>query len=136
MKNNINKNAENPVFSAQILLEEEPMELLLKINNGELSRLQAWQILMLIHQGEFNCNLPQYGILTVFSLAKDMKQFEQLFDQGCDMLRDNNILTQDVEEQTMMKITQLLMKDSKFSVDTPKLKSKKFKSNKNKNKKN
>lgn len=81
-----------------VLTCESPVPLLTKLHDGELSRFDCWNILCLIHQGEFKCNLPQYGTLTVFSLAKDMVEFSRLYDQGISMLRENGQVTPDEEE--------------------------------------
>lgn len=81
-----------------ILTCEDPVPLIAKLHNGDISRYDCWNILRLIHAGEFNCNLPQYGTMTVFSLAKDMEEFQRLYDQGCEMLRDNGQLTDEDEK--------------------------------------
>lgn len=80
-----------------ILTCEDPVPLLEKLHNGSISRYDCWNILRLIHAGEFNCNLPQYGTMTVFSLAKDPDEFRRLYDQGCEMLRENGQLTEEDE---------------------------------------
>lgn len=92
-----------------ILTCEDPVPLIAKLHNGEISRFDCWNILRLIHAGEFNCNLPQYGTMTVFSLSKDMEEFQKLYDQGCEMLRENGELSQEdekmlAEEQKAKKI--------------------------------
>ena len=62
----------------------------------------------MIHNGELDCYLPQYGILTVHSLSKDIEQFNQLFSQGCDMLRDEKILTEDKEKEILIDLSKKL----------------------------
>lgn len=81
-----------------ILTCEDPVPLLEKLHNGQISRFDCWNILRLIHAGEFSCNLPQYGTMTVFSLAKDPEEFSRLYDQGCEMLRQNGELTSEDEQ--------------------------------------
>ena len=81
-----------------VLTCEDPVPLLTKLHNGEISRFDCWNILRLIHAGEFSCNLPQYGTMTVFSLANDMDEFQKLYDQGCEMLRVNGELTEEDEQ--------------------------------------
>lgn len=84
--------------NVNVLTCESPIPLLSKIHEGELSRFDCWNILRLIHAGEFSCNLPQYGTLTVFSLANDLNEFRRLYDQGIEMLRENGQITPDEEE--------------------------------------
>jgi hypothetical protein len=36
--------------------------------------------------------------MTVFSLANDMDEFQKLYDQGCEMLRENGELSEDDEK--------------------------------------
>jgi hypothetical protein len=80
-----------------ILTCEDPVPLLTKLHDGTISRFDCWNILRLIHAGEFNCNLPQYGTMTVFSLSKDPDEFRRLYDQGCEMLRENGQLSAEDE---------------------------------------
>lgn len=86
-----------------ILTCESPIPLLTKIHEGELSRFDCWNIIRLVHLGEFNCNLPQYGTLTVFSLAKDMEEFTRLYDQGIKMLRENGEVTEEMDDILSME---------------------------------
>jgi len=86
------------------LVTDSPIELLALLSSGEISRLEAWKLLQLIHLEEIKCELPQYGTLTVFALAKDMTQFRELYDQGCALLRDNGIMKPETEEQAIKDI--------------------------------
>lgn len=105
-----------------ILTCENPAPLLMKIQAGELSRFDCWNILRLIHAGEFNCNLPQYGTITVFALCNDIEEFGRLYDQGIEMLRDNNVITPEAEEEaTKQSIIEL----NKFKSKKKKKKKKK-----------
>lgn len=137
MKNNKNDELPEYVFSGNILIEEDPLELLTAINKGEISRYSCWKILQLIHAGEISCGLPQYGILTVFSLAKDFKQFTELFEQGCDMLRNEGVLSQKAEEEAFKRLSTMLNKkivDTTNPIAIPLIKKKsKKKNNKKKN---
>lgn len=98
-----------------ILTCESPIPLLSKIHEGELSRFDCWNILRLIHNGEFSCNLPQYGTLTVFSLAKDMTEFIRLYDQGIQMLRDNGEITEEMDEILHMEVKEEFDKNKKVN---------------------
>lgn len=93
------------------LVKDDPAELLAYIQSGELSRLDAWNVLQLIHAKEVECEFSQYGVLTVFSLCKDIKQFHKLYDQGCDMLRENGILSPEFEEETIRKVLQTIKEE-------------------------
>lgn len=127
-----------------ILLEDEPISLLLNINDGTLSRFDAWSILQQIHFGTYNCNLPQYGILTVFSLANDKKEFTRMFEQGCEMLKANGVCSEEQEQKSFDEIrnrlynamtkTELSVKQVNKTKPSKKISAKK-KNNKN-NKKN
>jgi len=64
----------------------------------------------LVHGDELSCSLPQYGIITVFSLSKDIEQFKQLFDQGCDMLRDEGIIDDEFEKASFIELNKILKK--------------------------
>jgi len=107
------ENTNNPIVKKlidddgnNVLLTESAVPLLQMMHNGELSRYEVWQVLLMIHNGEMSSNLPQYGMLTVFSLCKDMTQFGQLYDQGIAMLRENGIVTAEDDElleREMMK---------------------------------
>lgn len=88
------------------LVKDSPSELLSIIGSGEFSRLDAWNVLQLVHAKEIDCELSQYGVLTVFSLSRDLKQFQSLYDQGCEMLRENGILKPEVEEEAIRKLIQ------------------------------
>ena len=115
MKNNNNNNNEYSydklVLNTDILTEDDPIKLLHLFSDGYISRTDAWRLMQLIHQGEYDCGLPQYGLLTVFSLAKDYKQFTELYEQGCDMLRDNKILTDEIEKGEKIRITKILLQN-------------------------
>ena len=134
MKNNNEDNLPEAVLSGTMLTEEDPIELLTAINKAEISRYSCWKILQLIHAGEISCGLPQYGILTVYSLSKDFKQFTELFEQGCDMLRSEGIINQEQEEAAFRRLSSLLAKkivDTTNPVAIPLIKKKKKKSKKN-----
>ena len=114
-KNNKTKQTESEAYKAILeegafscLTEEEPVRLIDSIINGKLNRIDSWKILSMIHNGELDCYLPQYGILTVHSLSKDIEQFNQLFSQGCDMLRDEKILTEDKEKEILIDLSKKL----------------------------
>ena len=96
-----------------VLTCEDPAPLLMKIQAGELSRFDCWNILRLIHAGEFNCNLPQYGTITVFALCNDIEEFGRLYDQGIQMLRDNDVITPEDEEQATKESLKALKKAGK-----------------------
>ena len=81
-----------------------------------ISRFEAWQVLQLVHQEELKCGLPQYGVLTVFSLSNDVKQFQQLFDQGCNMLRDEGIIDDEFEKATFEALSKIISKQKKMNV--------------------
>jgi hypothetical protein len=100
------------IFNSNILTEKEPIGVLQMINQGLLSRINAWKVLQLIHAGEVKCGLPQYGIITVFSLSKDIKQFLTMFDQGCDMLRDEGIIDDEFEKATFIELSKIMKKKS------------------------
>ena len=104
MTNNNNEQDGIPscIFTSNILVEKEPIGIIQMINQGAISRFEAWQVLQLIHQDEIKCGLPQYGVLTVFSLAKDVKQFQEMFEQGCDMLRDAGIIDDEFEKAKVL----------------------------------
>ena len=106
--NNENNDEYSNILQSQVLTQEEPIDLIKLLSTGQISKIDCWRILQLIHCGECNCNLPQYGLLTVFSLAKDYKQFTELYDQGCDMLRKNNILTDEIEELQKKRILKIV----------------------------
>jgi len=111
---NNNKNLDNQleeiVFDTEVLTEEDPISLLTLISNKTINKVDAWRILQLIHSGDLTSNLPQYGILTVFSLSKSYIQFAELFEQGCQMLRENNILTEEIEKVHQKRIKEILSK--------------------------
>lgn len=106
--NNNNQDGYMSILQSQTLTQEEPIDLIKLLASGALSKIDCWRILQLVHCGECNCNLPQYGLLTVFSLAKDYNQFTELYDQGCDMLRKNNILTDEIEEFQKKRILSII----------------------------
>ena len=129
------------VFTSNVLVEKEPIGILHAINQGVISRFNAWQILRLVHDDEIKCGLPQYGIITVFSLSKDIEQFKKLYDQGCDMLRHEGIIDDETEKKLYEELAQTLNKKAKVSVKNPldktakngKTKKKSSPTNKNKN---
>lgn len=129
------------VFTSNVLVEKEPIGILHAINQGVISRFNAWQILRLVHDDEIKCGLPQYGIITVFSLSKDIEQFKKLYDQGCDMLRQEGIIDDETEKKLYEELSQTLNKKAKVSVKNPldktakngKTKKKSSPTNKNKN---
>ncbi len=132
MKNNKNNELPEDVFSGTMLTAEDPIELLSAMNKGEISRFSCWKILSLIHAGEISCGLPQYGILTVYSLSKDFKQFTELFEQGCDMLRAEGAISQESEEAAFKKLSAILNKkivDKSNPIGIPLIKKKKSKKN-------
>ena len=120
-----------------VLTCEDPSLLLIKIQSGEISRFDCWNILRLIHEGEFSCNLPQYGTITVFALCKDFEEFGRLYDQGIQMLRENNVISPEQEEivakKTILEIKLLKKKKKKKkkNIDTPESLIPKFKPNNN-----
>jgi hypothetical protein len=93
------------------LVKESPAELLSIVGSGEFSRIDAWNVLQLVHSKEIECELPQYGMLTVFSLSRDLKQFQSLYDQGCEMLRENGILKPEVEEEAIRKLLKTIKQE-------------------------
>jgi hypothetical protein len=104
------------LFTSNILTEKEPIGIIQMINQGMISRFEAWQVLQLVHQEELKCGLPQYGVLTVFSLSNDVKQFQQLFDQGCNMLRDEGIIDDEFEKATFEALSKIISKQKKMNV--------------------
>lgn len=126
------------LFTSNILTEQEPIGIIQMINQGMISRFEAWQTLQLIHQKELKCNLSQYGVLTVFSLSKDVPQFKQLFEQGCDMLRDEGIIDDEFEKETFKQLNKIISKKLNviLPLDTKTKKSKVKKSKKNSSNKN
>lgn len=135
MTNNQNDENEVPdcIFNSNILTEKEPIGILQLINTGNLSRFSSWKVLQLIHAGEIKCGFPQYGIITVFSLSKDLNQFKEMFDQGCDMLRDEHIITPEIEEQAFRDMQNIIkkQKNNLITVSNPLKKKKKKKISKN-----
>lgn len=108
------------IFNSNILTEKEPIGILQLINQGLLSRFNSWKVLQLIHAGEVKCGLPQYGIITVFSLSKDINQFKVLFDQGCDMLRDEGIIDDEFEKATFIELSKIMAKKAgKINIISP-----------------
>jgi hypothetical protein len=105
---NLNNQLEEIVFDTAVLTEEDPISLLTLISSKTINNVDAWRILQLIHSGDLTSNLPQYGILTVFSLSKSYIQFTELFEQGCQMLRENNILTEEIEKVHQKRIKEIL----------------------------
>lgn len=108
--NNEHNQVPEMIFTTNILTEKEPIGILQLINTGGLSRYSAWKVLQLVHGDELSCSLPQYGIITVFSLSKDIEQFKQLFDQGCDMLRDEGIIDDEFEKASFKELNNILKK--------------------------
>lgn len=138
MKNNNNNNNNEEysyVLNTDILTEEDPIKLLNLFSDGLISRTDAWRLMQLIHQGEYDCGLPQYGLLTVFSLAKDYLQFTELYEQGCDMLRKSNILTEEIENGEKIRITKILLQKG-IDINQPSVKVTKSIKKPNKNNKN
>jgi len=128
MTNNNPSDDELPscIFNSNILTEKEPIGILQLINQGLLSRFNSWRILQLIHQGEIKCGLPQYGIITVFSLSKDIEQFKTMFDQGCDMLRHEGVIDDEFEKETFEELSKLMKgKYKEINIFNPLDKSKK-----------
>lgn len=121
---------------SSVLTEEEPIAILQLIHSGEFSRHNAWQTLQLVHDGEIECNLAQYGILTVFSLSKDFDEFKRLFEQGCDMLRAEGVLNDEIEKKAFIELSQKLKSRGYKKIkllDKPKKSGKKKKNSKNNN---
>jgi len=108
--NNQHNQPPEVIFTSNILTEKEPIGILQLINSGGVSRYNSWKILQLVHAGELNCNLPQYGIITVFSLSKDINEFKRMFDQGCEMLRDEGIIDDEFEKASFIELNKLLNK--------------------------
>lgn len=121
MTNNENEQDGIPscIFTSNILTEKEPIGIIQMINQGMLSRFESWQVLQLVHQDELKCGLPQYGVLTVFSLSKDITQFQQMFEQGCDMLRDEGIIDDEFEKATFEALNKIIAKKNKINVISP-----------------
>jgi hypothetical protein len=76
-----------------VLTRKTPVKLMIQIMQGKIDRFMAWQALRLVHEKQEKCYFPQYGILTVFSLANDMDEFKRLYDQGCQMLLNEGIIS-------------------------------------------
>lgn len=86
------------VNGKNILESDDPVSLMRLISTGELSRIEAWQLLRCIHNNEIKCYLSNYGTLTVFTLAKNLEEFFRLYDQGVQMLREADSMSSEVEE--------------------------------------
>jgi len=131
-----NKTPDTFVFKhPKSLTTFEPLDLLLIIHNGELSRVDAWKLLRDIHAGKYACNLSHYGILTVYSLSRDTEQFKQMYEQGCELVDKNHLADPVDETKYDIKIESLFSPIKKKIVLTKKKKSTKSKKNtKNKNK--
>jgi hypothetical protein len=133
MKNNKNPDDYSDVLDSlyiedkSVLTRKTPVKLMLQIMNGHIDRFKAWQALRLVHSGEEKCYFPQYGILTVFSLAKDMDEFKRLYDQGVQMLLDEGVVSDDEYEQDLEQQKIMFKKDLKSQ--KKKAKSKKFNPN-------
>ena len=87
-------------------------------DSGKLTRIMAWQIIRMVHEGKIKCPLSIYGTLTVYSLAKDVKQFKKLYSQGCELLTANNVIEEeslDIGEDIVNEIVKSL-KSGKFSI--------------------
>jgi hypothetical protein len=114
----------------------EPLDLLLLIHNGELTRIDAWKLLREIHAGKYACNLSHYGILTVYSLSKDTEQFKDLYEQGCEMVAKHEKPDPVNESEYNIKIESLFspLKKKKINLTKNKKNSKKSKNTKTKNK--
>ena len=138
--NNQHNQPPEAVFTTNILTEKEPIGILQLINSGGVSRYNAWKILQLVHAGELTCNLPQYGIITVFSLSKDIEEFKRMFDQGCEMLREEGIIDDEFEKASFIELNKLLNKRkgnvTAFNPLDKKVKSGKLKKKKNNSPKN
>ena len=120
-KNNNDAIAAVKSFGDNVLTEVSPLKLMLAMTQGKMTRLQAWQILRLIHEGNMDCGLQQYGILTTFSLAKDLEEFKRLYDQGVQMLIDHDITSFEEEEQAFKMVEKELkffLKQSKNKPDS------------------
>lgn len=105
-----------------VLTRKTPVKLMIQIMQGKIDRFKAWQALRLVHEKKEKCYFPQYGILTVFSLANDMDEFKRLYDQGCQMLLDEGIITDEnmqEDAETAKKLSQGLTK-KKVQVKTKK----------------
>lgn len=132
-----NKTPETFVFKhPKSLTSFEPLDLLLLIHNGELTRIDSWKLLRAIHGGQYACNLSHYGILTVFSLSKDTEQFKDMYEQGCKLVDDNNLVDPTDETKYDIKIESLFspLKKKKINLTKKKISSKTKKNTKNKNK--
>jgi len=68
------------------------MSIFFLLESGKLTRKMAWQIVRMIHHGDFECELAIYGTLQTFALSKDIKEFKRLYKQGCDLLENENII--------------------------------------------
>ena len=113
------------IDNVSILTRKSPFKLMVQIMEGKITRFSAWQILRLIHEEVEMCKFPQYGILTVFSLSKDMDEFQRLYDQGVNMLIDEGVvddetLQKDFEAQKKMFKKDLKAKKTVVKVKTPK----------------
>jgi len=103
MTNNMNNNKNPDDYTAikealyingdSVLTRKTPVKLMIQIMQGKIDRFMAWQALRLVHEKQEKCYFPQYGILTVFSLANDMDEFKRLYDQGCQMLLNEGIIS-------------------------------------------
>lgn len=133
------KNNKTDTFTfkhSKCLTTFEPLDLLLLIHNGEVSRHDAWKLLREIHAGKYACNLSHYGILTVFSLSKDTEQFKDLYEQGCEMVAKHEKPDPVNEGDYNIKIESLFspLKKKKINLTKNKKNTKKSKNTKTKNK--
>lgn len=89
-------------------------------DSGKMTRLMAWQIVRMVHEGKIKCPLSIYGTLTVFSLSKDVKQFKKLYSQGVELLESSGVVSVqdldiDIENDIVNEIVKSL-KSGKFSI--------------------
>ena len=102
-----------------VLTRKTPMKLMIQLMTGKIDRFMAWQALRLVHEKSEKCYFPQYGILTVFSLSKDMDEFKRLYDQGVQMLVNEHIVTDEMmqeDEETAKKLTKQILTNKKTRV--------------------
>lgn len=88
-----------PNGKRSVLMRKTPVALIKQFFNGNITRLDAWCILKMVHEQKEECELPQYGILTVFSLSKDNDEFQRLYDQGVQMLIKSGIVDEDLLDE-------------------------------------
>jgi len=107
------------INGASVLTRKTPVKLMIQLMTGKIDRFMAWQALRLVHEKTEKCYYPQYGILTVFSLSKDMEEFKRLYDQGVQMLLEQNIVTDEMTQEdveTANKLSKHLLTNKKTVV--------------------